>query len=99
MPECSRGGGGGEEHARQAKERGRGGGRRTKKGQKKAGDKRGQFRSQQKLLRSLSEQSKPAPDHKKQCALRPRDDDDRRTDHLFLELSQKQKNPLFPKEE
>ncbi len=72
---------------------------KDEKGQKKAGDKRGQFRSQQKLLRSLSEQSNPAPDHKKQCALRPRDDDDRRTGHLFLELSQKQKNPLFPKEE
>lgn len=53
MPECSRGG---EEHAHQAEERGRGGGGgrggRTKKGQKKAGDKRGQFRSRQKLLKS-----------------------------------------------
>lgn len=35
---------------------------RTKKGQKKAGDKRGQFRSQQKLPRSSAKQSKPAPD-------------------------------------
>lgn len=31
-------------------------------GQKKAGDKKGQFRSQQKLLKSSAKQSKPAPD-------------------------------------
>lgn len=59
MPECSRGG---EEHAHQAEERGRGRGRRTKKDKKEAGDKRGQFRSQQKLLKSSAKQRNPAPD-------------------------------------
>lgn len=80
MPECSRGGRACTSGREEEEEEG---------GQKKAGDKRGQFRSQQKLLKS-----KPAPDHKikkrkKMTALHhPRED--RRTDHLSLESSQKQ---------
>lgn len=84
MPECSRGG---EEHAHQAEERGRGRrGGGIRKDKKKAGEKRGQFKSQQKLLKSSAKQSKPAPNcENKATALHPTND--RRMGHQ----SQKQK--------
>lgn len=62
MPECSRGG---EEHAHQAEERGRGG-KIDRKGQKKVGEKRGQFRSQQKLPKSSAKESTPVLDSYKE---------------------------------
>lgn len=71
---------------------------RTAKGQKKAGDKRGQLRSRRELQKTSAKQSEPSETNKEGEKVRARDSG--RTRHLSLECHRnKQNHPVLQEED